>query len=141
MREKIVKHPGCNWNGFYMSGIEDNIIIVPFGGNIFSYIDVVEEQIKKYAVKKGLKECTIYIDTLHIPSTKEDNTHLKLRYSSSQPINWLEYDEIPFNELHPTIKDEILRIYRKYEKKIKSSLFPSSKSKFEEIVNSNLSVA
>ena len=141
MREKFVKHPGCNWNGFYMSGIEDNIIIVPFGVNIFSYIDVVEKQIKKYAVKKGLNECTIYIDTLHIPSTKENNTHLKLKCSSNQPINWLEYNEIHFNELPLTIKDEILRIYRKYENKIKSSLFSSSKNKFEEIINSDLSVA
>lgn len=141
MKERFIKHPDYSWNGFYMSGIEDNIVIVPFGTNVFSYIDIVEEQIKKYAKKKGLTECSIYIDTLHIPSAKESSTLLKLKCSSGLSINWLEYDEIPFGELPSTIKEEILRIYRKYKDKIKPSLFPSSKSKFEEIVNSGFSVA
>lgn len=141
MREKFVKHPYYNWNGFYISCIEDNIVIVPFGANIFSYTEIVEEQIKKYVKKKGLTECDIYIDTLHIPSTEEGSTLLKLKSSSGLSINWLECNEIPFDELPSTIKEEILRIYRKHENKIKSSLFPSSKSKFEKILNSDLSVA
>ena len=141
MGEKFVKHPDYNWNGFYVSGVKDNIVIVPFGVNIFSYADAVEEQVRKHAKKRGLAECNIYIDTLHIPSTKESSILLKLKYSSGLSINWLECDEIPFDELPSTIKEEILRIYRKHEDKIKPSLFSSSKSKFEEIVNSGLSVA
>ena len=54
MGEKSVKHPDYNWNGFYASGVKDNIVIVPFGTNIFSYTNVVEEQAKKHAKKRGL---------------------------------------------------------------------------------------
>jgi len=141
MREKFVKHPDFNWNGFYMSGIGDNIVIVPFGMNIFDYIDVVEKQIKKYAEKKGLDKCSVYIDTLHIPSTKENNTVLRVNYSYGLPVNWLRYDEVLFDKLPSAIKDEIVRVYKKHENEIKSSLFPSSKSKFEKILKLDLSVA
>ena len=117
--EKLILYPDCGWCGFYIALVNEDIVVVPFGANVFGYIDILENTIRSFAEKHNLNNYSLYVDLAHISGTEDLGV---LLLENKDGFDWLAGIELPFEQLPSRVRSEILRIYKEKGDKVKPIL-------------------
>ena len=137
MRLRLVKHPQYSWHGFLIGNKENYILVIPYGSNIFGYLDVLNREILKQSKRIKQKDIHIFLDLLHIPGNEEKKKRfLKVIYKKdSNWIDWLAGKNVFFEELPEFFQEEIRKAYTKYKDRIVGLPLSTEKEKFQKIIS------
>ncbi|SMO74748.1 hypothetical protein SAMN06269117_12517 [Balnearium lithotrophicum] len=136
MRFRTVRRPNMKWCGFFIGNSKDFILVIPFGStHIFSYLEIVDREVKKQAQRIKKNVIDVYVDILPVAGNR-DKTLLKFTYNKrTDEINWLEGKEFSIQDIPHYLLENIKEVYKKNKNVFLEFLLPSEKKKFETVLS------